>query len=207
MKNRQKENTYLEDLESSSDDNGSPGPGNYDLANSSTFKQSQMRRDIQFFGSSEQRFKKSKDINQRVGPGAYNLQSKSTYSTIKRLPKFDSPFITAEQRFSKMSESMNSPGPGKYNIKSVLMQKVKKRSKKLKNTSFGTMQKRRSVFDSSDVLPGPADYDGTINETIEHKAIEKQLETRNSYGRVIPRSSSMFLSSVKRNMSYIKQPY
>jgi hypothetical protein len=57
-RNRQRESTYLEDLESSSDEEGSPGHGNYDPYHNSTFKTIQKRRDLQFFGSSDQRFKK-----------------------------------------------------------------------------------------------------------------------------------------------------
>lgn len=105
------------------------------------------------------------------------------------------------------SQSEQSPGPGSYKIKTTSLRNGKKISKKAKKTSFGTETKRKSLFDNNEHSPGPADYDAKISATIEHQTIVKNQESRNAYGRVIPKSSSMFLSSVARNASYVKENY
>jgi hypothetical protein len=126
---------------------------------------------------------------------------------LKKNSKLSSLFIIAEQRFRISSDSLLSPGPGKYDIKSALLQKLKKKFKKVKSSSFGTSQKRSIIFEKDPSLLGPCQYEGTVMDTIEQQAVSNKQEMRNAYGRVIPKSSSMFLSSVKRNMRYIKQPY
>lgn len=163
---------------------------------------------MQFFGSSDQRFKKAKNINRKAGPGAYNLRGKpSKYDDKYSPPKSGSPFIAGEKRFMNLNDNERNVGPGKYPIKSTLLQNYKNKIKRGKNTSFGTEAKRKSDFDRSDEpLPGPGYYEGTMHHTIEHQSVTKIQESRNAYGRVIPKSSSMFLSSVKKDSSYIKPP-
>ena len=150
---------------------------------------------------------KSKEINKKVGPGSYNSSYKPNYFSIRKLQNEPGPSFTAEERFRHTSQSESSPGPGSYKIKSALMQKIKRASKKGKADSFGTAQVRRSIFEPVPNLPGPGYYQGTMRDTIEQQTISKTQESRNAYGRVIPKSSSMFLSSVKKNLSYINRPY
>lgn len=150
---------------------------------------------------------KSNEINKKVGPGSYNSSYQPNYFSIYKLQNVPGPSFAADERFRDTSQNEASPGPGSYKIKSALMQKIKRVSKKGKADSFGTAQIRRSVFEPVANLPGPGYYQGTMKDTIEQQAISKQQESRNAYGRVIPKSSSMFLSSVKKDLSYIHRPY
>lgn len=116
-------------------------------------------------------------------------------------------FQLLKNRFRSSSQSDVIPGPGSYLIKTDLSQNLKRVSKtnnKKKGIIFGTSQKRDSQFDIGEKLPGPGQYDGTMNYTIENQSKIKSQESRNAYGRIIPKSSSMFLSSVKKGSAYIK---
>ena len=137
-----------------------------------------------------------------MGPGSYNLRGNPSKYALKKVSNLStaSPFIAGEKRFRNVSKGKLSPGPGSYKIKSA----IRTINRKGKKTSFGNEEKRNSSFDIEKTAPGPGYYDGAINHTIEHQSKIKTQESRNAYGRIIPKSSSMFLSSVKKDPSYIK---
>ncbi|CAI2362291.1 unnamed protein product [Moneuplotes crassus] len=196
--------SYLDDLEDSNDEDSGPGPGNYDPYMNSYFNKTSISTDLQSYSISAERFKKPHNINTKVGPGSYNLRGEPSKYTITRSSKKNrsSPFISGEKRFSGMYLKKTKPGPGSYKLKSPL---DKNKKKQLKITSFGTKQKRGYSHEGEKRDPGPGYYEGTMSHTIEHQTKLKTQESRNAYGRVIPKSSSMFISSVKKDASYIKK--
>lgn len=201
--------TYLEDLEDSSDEEASPGPGNYHPYNNGTFDKIRKPNNYQFFGSSEERFKNS-NINKKVGPGTYEFDSKKLSFSDKKFEKVDVPFDSSDKRFRYTSAQILAPGPGNYNISTDFTDQTKlskKNKKRIKRGIFGTGTKRKSMFEEIPDHPGPGYYVGINKDSIESQTLEKQQESRNAYGRVIPKSSSMFLSSVEKSLSYVKPAY
>ena len=116
-------------------------------------------------------------------------------------------FQLLKNRFRSTSQTEIVPGPGSYLVKTDLSQNLKriaKINKKMKGVIFGTSEKRNSPFNIEEKLPGPGQYDGTMSHTIENQSKVKSQESRNAYGRIIPKSSSMFLSTVKKGSAYLK---
>jgi len=165
-------------------------------------RKSKLNKELQGFVSKADRFKKLNNVNGKVGPGSYNLRGRTSKYLVQKPQKLksNSPFISGETRFIFTFQKKMSPGPGAYKTNANMLKKNRKINKKI---SFGVETIRNTSMELHKNNPGPGHYSGLMNHTIEHQTNQKAQESRNAYGRVIPKSSSMFLSNVKKDSSYI----
>ena len=130
----------LDDNDSDSDDVASPGPGKYELEKTTTsFRTKSVPQRHQFFGSSDERFKKNLfgEVNESA-PGQYDPHSNRSTSTRAKVP-----FTSVRQRFEE-GVKYESPGPGSYGPEKPKGKKVWGRS-----GPFGATERRftESIFE------------------------------------------------------------
>jgi len=135
-------------LKSGSESSLMPGPGQYESGRPARPSLQAQRADMQFFGSTSERFKAT--VDDRPGPGSYQLrQSQTNKSSWIKSNRFQEP------------HAAELPGPGEYNTPQDL--KTNSSASLLGsagNAAFGSGQMRLpNSFKES--VPGPGSYSAT----------------------------------------------
>ncbi|CDW73467.1 UNKNOWN [Stylonychia lemnae] len=162
------EDSELEESDDDKQKQASPGPGHYYNAQKfSSIKKEFKEQRHQYFGSSEDRFKKSifqgddpvKGTPKQVGPGTYNLR-KAFVDTSKHQSNTDeirAHFQEIRRVFDINKEQFFKPGPGKYDTKDNAFSK-KKDFYKQYQAAFGSSDGRKIAVFQETETPGPGQY-------------------------------------------------
>jgi len=134
-----------------------PGPGQYAQANSRKADLRELRSELQYFGSTTERFKQAPDKSgaaPHVGPGSYSSQPRRPDVYTVRS------FCSTDQRFRDKAPE-TAPGPGAYEAPGLTDEGGGMSTFSMLANSgglaFGAMSKRLQTYDA-DARPGPGDY-------------------------------------------------
>ena len=147
--------TESEEEETDSEEDETPGPGYYYNPRAYTsFRPRFVPENLQFFGSTSDRFVKRK-IEQNIGPGQYTDLGTNFGGENKKLrAKTSIPFASSDKRFGLENNPKlpggEVPGPGTYGSKGIKDQILGKVWGK--NGAFGTTEKRFAKFSTPVII-------------------------------------------------------
>jgi len=142
-----------------------PGPGAYEAPSALNVKP-KAPEELQFFGSTVQRFNQSRHVVPLAGlpgPGSYSISS--TFDKPKRAVKQVMPFdrvgFQSTANRSNFAQCDNQVGPGQYQINGIsddLLKKQKRENAMRRSDSKGLSRGNTSLTTSQAETPGPATY-------------------------------------------------
>lgn len=156
-----------------------PGPGQYDVSAVPRRDPRERHPDLQFFGSTVERFSERVKEDKAPGPGDYLTVARRRESAKSTWVKTD--------RFKEQA-SAKAPGPGDYNPPGFAEGPVGGTASLLGSTgclAFGSMESRRFVSIKNDA-PGPGSYlsaEGGAGANAKEAEFEEQQQSATASGR------------------------
>jgi len=171
-----------------------PGPGQYSLERPKRKSLAEQHQELQFFGSTCQRFQKvGVPAPNKLGPGSYSEPPRRLKVAIK-------PFSSSVGRFQEGGSvpSSKTPGPGEYNpadapTTSGTLGTVSILGA-MGSLAFGSMERRRTLASTKQENPGPGAYinsDSEVDPAVKRVPRRRMRAPSSSFRSATPKEGAI----------------